>query len=76
MKIYPPAGLLAQIGRFDETMVNLYRDDHGTWVPVLPCEGCSIDQGNHTLVALINAWGRYAVMAKSGNRIYLPLMLR
>lgn len=78
---FSDSGLNSTVGSasaagFDETTVNLYQDDNGTWVPVLPCEGCSINTGNHTLVALINTWGRYAVMAKSGNRIYLPLMLR
>lgn len=70
-------GLLrALAGNFDETTVNLYHDDNGTWVPVLPCEGCSVNPVSHTLVALINAWGRYAVMASAGYRIYLPMMLR
>jgi hypothetical protein len=65
---------------YDEQSLNLFHHVDGTWIPMLPCTGCSLDTTNHLLTATLDGEGIYAVMAQlppgSLKYIYLPLVTR
>jgi alpha-tubulin suppressor-like RCC1 family protein len=64
----------------DEQSINVYHYVDGTWIPMLPCTGCSLDTTNHVLIATLDGEGIYAMMAgpQTGilSYIYLPLVIR
>lgn len=46
----------------DETSVNLYYFKNGTWNPVLPCAGCSLDLTNHTITVTLDHFTDFALL--------------
>jgi hypothetical protein len=60
----------------DERTLNLYKYVGGTWIPMLPCTGCSLDTTNHSLTASLDGPGIYAVMSREKTVVYLPLSIR
>ncbi len=69
------AGAAPQAGLdYDENTLNVYKYFGGAWVPLLPCTGCSLDKTNGILKAVLPGPGKYAVMASTGGKIYLPLV--
>jgi hypothetical protein len=46
----------------DETSVNLYYFKNGTWNPVLPCAGCSLDLTNHTVTVTLDHFTDFALL--------------
>ena len=78
--LVPPAAnsLRSAVG-FNEQSLNLYKYVNGTWIPMLPCTGCSLDTTNHVLIATLDGEGIYAMMAgpqTDNHHIYLPLVMR
>ncbi len=61
---------------FDERYLNLFHYENGTWNPMLPCTGCSLDITNHVLTATLDGPGIYAVMVRTPSFVYLPLVRR
>ncbi len=60
----------------EEQSLNLYHYVNGTWVPLLPCTGCSLDTTNHVLTAPLDGPGMYALMVQTLSFVYLPLVRR
>jgi alpha-tubulin suppressor-like RCC1 family protein len=59
---------------FDERYLNLYHYVDGTWIPMLPCTGCSLDTTNHVLIATMDGEGIYAAMVRPPTNVYLPFV--
>jgi alpha-tubulin suppressor-like RCC1 family protein len=74
----PSANALLSAAGFNEQSLNLYKYVNGTWIPMLPCTGCSLDTTNHVLIATLDGEGIYAMMAgaQTDYHIYLPLVTR
>jgi alpha-tubulin suppressor-like RCC1 family protein len=70
------SGTLTASSGANASAVNLYVNNNGAWVPLLPCSGCSYDPATHMLTVRINAWGTYAVLGLPGTRLFLPLVVR
>ncbi len=77
---WPPASSLKSAAAIDEQSLNLYHYVNGTWIPMLPCTGCSLDTVNHVLIATMDGEGIYEVMGQlpssSLKNVYLPLVMR
>ena len=70
------ANTLQSAAGFNEQSLNLYKYVDGTWIPMLPCTGCSLDTTNHVLIATLDGEGLYALMVQMPSFIYLPLVRR
>jgi alpha-tubulin suppressor-like RCC1 family protein len=73
---WPPTTRLQSASAIDEESLNVYHYKDGTWIPILPCTGCSLDTINHVLIANLTDEGIYAMMAIPHWDIYLPLVMR
>jgi hypothetical protein len=72
----PSANTLQSAVGFNERSLNIYKYVNGTWIPMLPCTGCSLDTTNHVLIATLDGEGIYAMMARTQVEVYLPLVKR
>jgi hypothetical protein len=62
-----------QAGLPDESSLNLYTWDGGTWVPILPCAGCSLDTEANRLIAVLDHMTEFALLGGASPRqIFLP----
>jgi alpha-tubulin suppressor-like RCC1 family protein len=71
-----PSNSLQSAAVVDEAALNLYHYVDGSWIPMLPCTGCSLDTTNHVLTASLDGEGIYALMAGPRRYVYLPLVMR
>ncbi len=72
-----PSSRQSAVNGLDERYLNLFHYVNGTWVPMLPCTGCSLDTTNHVLTATLDGLGIYAIMVqRPPSFVYLPLVRR
>ena len=68
---------LAALGIEDPSTLELMRWDGTTWQPVFPCDGCSVDTTNRTVIAKVSQFGEFVLVGEKAAppaeyRFYLP----
>ncbi|RME00297.1 MAG: hypothetical protein D6816_13910, partial [Bacteroidetes bacterium] len=74
---YTDADLQAA-GITDETTLNfaVWDEAQSVWMPLLPCEGCSLDTTANQVVASYDKPGTFALIGDGQFDVYLPLVIR
>jgi uncharacterized repeat protein (TIGR01451 family) len=57
-----------------ESQLNLFFFSGGAWIPILPCDGCSIDMLNNTITVVLDHFTEFA-LGRSFT-VYLPAIRR